>query len=141
MIVRVSPGCGAWVALSLTALACAEDAAPDGVDVAAAYGEPFRVAVGERARVGDRFLATFARVAEDSRCAGGARCAEPGSAAVVLAVEHEAGSATLTLHTGRTPRRAAAAGHTVELVGLSPETAPQDDPTRYQATLVVTRVR
>lgn len=141
MSVRVWPACRPWVALSLAAMACAEGAGPDSVDVAAAYGEPFRLAVGERARVGERFLATFARVAEDSRCAGGARCAEPGSAAVVLAVEDEAGSATLTLHTGRTPRRVSAAGHAVELVGLSPESAPGDDPARYQATLVVTRVR
>lgn len=141
MRLRVPAAWRPWVALCLAAVACAEGAGPDGVDVAAAYGEPFRLSIGQQARVGERFLATFVRVAEDTRCAGGARCAEPGNAAIVLAVEHEAGSATLTLHTGRTPRHASAAGHAVELVQLSPESSPRDEPARYHVTLVVTRVR
>ena len=120
-------GCtrGSLVVLALAAIACMEGAGPEGA-ASASYGRPFELAAGERARVAGDVLVTFARVRE---CAEGNECAGDGSAAAVFTVEAEAGSATLTLHTGREPRRASAAGHTLELLGL--RTAPE----RYEATV------
>lgn len=111
--------------LALAAIACMEGADPEGA-ASASYGRPFELAVGERARVAGDVLVTFARVRE---CPEGDECA--GDAAV-FTVEAEAGSATLTLHTGREPRRASAAGHTLELLGLRP------GPDSYEVTVVVT---
>lgn len=128
------------LALSVAALACAPGAEPESGEVPASYGEPFQLGLGESARLEADLRVAFARVSGDSRCPVDAGCAEPGSAAVVLALEGSAGSATLTLHTGREPRRASAAGHTVELVELRPDSTPAD-PARYEARLVVTPSR
>lgn len=127
------------VALSLAIFACGEARRPAESAVQASYGEPFDLSLDERASVGRQFRVTFDRVAEDSRCASGADCAAPGNAAVVLRIDGEEGTATLTLHTGREPRRAAAAGHTLELVELRPARSPDapPDPEDYEVTLVV----
>jgi hypothetical protein len=130
------------VALLATAVACGKAGGPAESGIVARYGEPFDLPLAERAIVGGDFRVTFDRVADDERCASGPECAGPGSAAVVLKVEGEAGSATLTLHTGREPRRAAAAGHALELVELRPAPSPEapPDPGVYGVTLVVTPV-
>jgi hypothetical protein len=130
------------VALLATAVACGKAREPEESGVQASYGEPFDLPLAERAIVGGDFRLTFDHVAEDERCAPGSECAAPGSAAVVLKVEGEAGTATLTLHTGREPRRAAAAGHALELVELRPAPSPDavPDPGGYEVTLVVTPV-
>ena len=130
-----------WLALPLAAIACSPEAEPEGGALQASYGEPFRLAAGESARLGSDVRVAFARVSDDARCPAGAECAEPGSAAVVLALAGPAGSATLTLHTGREPRRASAAGHTVELVDLRPDSGPPADSARYEVRLVVTPSR
>lgn len=111
---------------------------PDAPAVEAAYGERFNLSPGERADVGG-FRVAFARVAEDSRCPQEGRCVQAGNAAAAFAVESDAGSATLTLHTDREPRRAAAMGYALSLVELRPrpvEGAPPDS-AAYEATLVV----
>lgn len=126
-------------------LACGGDAGP-GNDagsaeelVEAPYGEPFDLGLGDGALVAGELRVTFQRVAEESRCPQGARCVQAGSAAAAFAVEGGAGSATLTLNTGREPRSATAAGHALRLVGLEPY--PRDgvalDTAAYAATLVV----
>ena len=127
------------IALSLATLACAEAGGPAESAVQASYGEPFDLSLDESASVGGQFRVTFDRVAEDSRCASGADCAAPGNAAVVLRIDGEEGTATLTLHTGREPRRAAAAGHALELVELRPARSPEAPPDLedYEVTLVV----
>jgi hypothetical protein len=78
-------------------------------------------------------------VAEDSRCPADVECAQAGNAAAAFAVESEAGSATLTLHTGREPRRAAAMGRALNLIELRPRPAQgaPPDSIAYVATLVV----
>jgi hypothetical protein len=106
--------------------------------VEAAYGERFDLGLGERADVAG-FRVAFTRVAEDSRCPEDARCVQAGNAAAAFAVESEAGSATLTLHTDREPRRAAVMGHALRLVELRPrpkEGAPPHS-AAYAATLIV----
>jgi hypothetical protein len=127
------------IGISLATVACGEAGGPAESSVQASYGEPFDLSLDERARVGGEFRVTFDRVAEDSRCASGADCAAPGNAAVVLKIDGEEGTATLTLHTGREPRRAAAAGHSLELVELRPARSPDapPDPEDYEVTLVV----
>jgi hypothetical protein len=93
--------------------------------VEAAYGERFDLGLGERADVAG-FRVAFTRVVEDSRCPEDARCVQ-------------AGSATLTLHTDREPRRAAVMGHALRLVELRPrpkEGAPPHS-AAYAATLIV----
>lgn len=128
MIVKTACSRGSPVVLALAAIACMEGADPEGA-ASASYGRPFELAAGERARVAGDVLVTFARVRE---CPEGDECVGAGSAAAVFTVEAEAGSATLTLHTGREPRRASAAGHTLELLELRP------GPERYEVTVVVT---
>lgn len=126
-------------ALCLAALACGQAGAPGETALRARYGEPFDLPLGRRASVGGELDVTFARVAEDSRCPTGTDCPEPGNAAAVFAVDGDRGSATLTLHTGREPRRIAAAGHALELVELRPARSPGavPDSADYEVTLVV----
>ena len=130
------------VVLCLATLACGRAGAPGESALRASYGEPFDLPLGRRASVGGELDVTFARVAEDSRCPTGADCAEPGNAAAMFAVEGDRGSASLTLHTGREPRRIAAAGHVLELVELRPAPSPgaAPDSADYEATLIVRRV-
>ena len=129
-------------AIALLAIACGGDVdertAEVGEAVVASYGEPFDLALGESAVVAGEFRVTFERVAEDSRCPEGAECVQAGNAAAAFAVESEAGMATLTLHTGREPRSAAAMGGELLLVELAPR--PRADQaaagTPYVATLI-----
>ncbi|HET9332708.1 MAG TPA: hypothetical protein VFQ21_03920 [Gemmatimonadota bacterium] len=127
------------IAISLATVACREAGGPAESAVQATYEEPFDLSLDERASVGGEFRVTFDRVTEDSRCASRAECAPPGNAAVVLKIDGEEGTATLTLHTGREPRRAAAAGHALELVELRPARSPDSppDPEDYEVTLLV----
>ncbi|CAN5848275.1 hypothetical protein BH20GEM1_BH20GEM1_06650 [soil metagenome] len=129
------------VALLLGALACGpedSDARADAPVVKADLGERFELALGERADVAG-FRVAFVRVAEDLRCPEAVLCAQDGNAAVAFAVKSEAGSATLTLHTDREPRAAAAMGHALRLVELRPRPAEGvlRHSTNYQATLIV----
>jgi hypothetical protein len=130
--------------LVLLALACGagpgDGTAEVGDAVALArYGEPFDLELGERAVVAGEFRVTFERVAEESRCPEGAECPREGNAAAAFAVESEAGTATLTLNTGREPRSAAAMGGEIRLLGLAP--APRADSgadsVKYVAALIV----
>ena len=128
-------------AVLLGALACGpagSDAGAEAPAVVAELGEWFDLALGQRADVAG-FRVEFARVAEDSRCPEAVQCVQAGNAAVAFAVESEAGKATLTLHTDRTPRAAAAMGRALRLVELRPrpaEGAPPDS-AAYEATLIV----
>ena len=85
------------------------------------------------------FRVVFRRIAEDSRCPAGARCVQAGNAAAAFSVGSEAGSATLTLHTDREPRRAAAMGRALRLIALRPRPAEgaAPDTAAYVATLLV----
>ena len=136
----------AKIAAVVAALACggaedrSEPAEPARELVSAAYEVPFDLAIGERALVAGALHVAFERVAEETRCPEGVRCVQAGNAAAAFAVEGGAGSATLTLNTGREPRSAAAAGHELRLVGLEPR-PPADvaiDAAAYEATLIVT---
>jgi len=131
----------AAVPLLLTTLACGPgdpDSAADAPAVEAAYGERFDLGLGARADVVG-FRVTFTRIVEESRCPRGARCVQVGNAAAAFAVESDAGSATLTLHTGREPRGVAVMGRALRLIELRPhpeEGAPPDS-SAYVATLIV----
>lgn len=125
----------------LGALACgpaASDAGPDPPAVEAELGERFDLGLGQRADVAG-FRVEFARVVEDSRCPEAVQCVQAGNAAVAFAVESEAGSATLTLHTGREPRAAAVMARALRLVELRPRPAEGTlpDSLGYEATLIV----
>jgi hypothetical protein len=128
------------ISLLFAALACAPgnpESAADAPAVAAAYGERFDLGLGERADV-EGFRVAFTRVAEDSRCPEDARCVQAGNAAAVFSVGSEEGSATLTLHTDREPRRAAVMGRALRMIELRPravEGAPNSS--AYVATLIV----
>ena len=137
----------AAAATVVAALACgggagdrSEPAEVAGEVVKASYGNPFDLAIGERALVAGGLHVTFERVAEESRCPEGARCVQAGNAAAAFAVEGDAGSATLTLNTSREPRSAAAAGHELRLVELEPWPGVDAaiDTAAYAATLIVT---
>jgi hypothetical protein len=95
--------------------------------------------LGERGLVAGEFRVTFERVAEESRCPAGAECAQAGNAAAAFAVESDAGTATLTLNTGREPESAAAMGGELRLVELRPRPHAQGvtDSSAYVATLIV----
>jgi len=128
--------------LALVAAFCATAACGPGEGVEprlrAGYGEPFTLGLGESAEVGGRALVRFARVSEDSRCPEGVQCVQAGNAAAAFSVESERGSATLTLHTDREPRGAAAMGVELSVVELHPRPvagAPTDS-AAYRATLV-----
>ncbi len=132
------------VAIVLGALACSDGSGAGGgaaaigdAVVETAYGEPFDLGLGERALVAGEFRVTFDRVAEESRCPEGAECVQAGNAAAAFAVESDAGSATLTLNTGREPRRAAAMGGELRLVELSPRPDAGAGTSAYEATLIV----
>ncbi|HJU86208.1 MAG TPA: hypothetical protein VJ788_02430 [Gemmatimonadota bacterium] len=135
-------------AFVLVAFACGggpgeETAAVGDVGAPVRYGEPFDLKLGERAVVAGEFRVTFERIAEESRCPEGSRCPAEGNAAAAFAVESDAGSATLTLNTGREPRSAAAMGGELRLLGLAPGSRPDSaaDSVRYEATLIVSPAR
>lgn len=105
----------------------------------AAYGDRFTLRLGESAVVDGGYRIRFTRVGEDSRCPEAVECAPGGSAAAAFAIDSRRGSATLTLHTDREPRKAAAMGGEVSLVELLPRPlggAPPDT-ADYRATLIV----
>ncbi len=132
--------------LMVAALACgggseeASGAAGGGETVVeAGYEEPFDLGLGRSALVAGEFRVTFERVAEESRCLRGAECVQAGNAAAAFAVASDAGTATLTLNTGREPRSAAAMGGQLRLVELAPQPTA-DAPTEseaYVATVIV----
>ncbi|HYO47177.1 MAG TPA: hypothetical protein VEY33_10880 [Gemmatimonadota bacterium] len=127
------------IPLLVAALACGNGEEERAPAVEARYGEPFDLSLGERAVVDGGFDVTFTRVSEDSRCPEGAECVQAGNAAAAFAIESDEGQATLTLHTGREPREAAAMGGALSLVELRPspvEGAPFDS-AAYRATLIV----
>ena len=107
--------------------------------VEAPYGEPFELRLGERGLVAGEFRVTFERVAEESRCPVDAQCVEAGNAAAAFAVGSDAGTATLTLNTGREPGSAAAMGGQLRLVELAPRPHARGvtDSSAYVATLIV----
>ena len=131
-------------AIVLVALACGGGSGDGTAEVGeavvgASYGEPFDLGLGERAVVAGEFHVTFERVAEESRCPEGAACVQEGNAAAAFAIESDAGSATLTLHTGREPRSAAAMGGELRLVAREPRPRADAvaDSMAYEATLIV----
>jgi hypothetical protein len=136
-----------WAApIAIAALACGggseEGNGPaEGGEVVAeaGYEEPFDLGLGQGALVDGEFRVTFERVAEDSRCPRGAECVQAGNAAAAFAVASDAGTATLTLNTGREPRSAAAMGGQLRLVELAPPPvadAPAESGA-YVATVIV----
>jgi hypothetical protein len=134
---------GATLPLLLGTLACGpgdHEAAPEAPVVEAAYGQPFDLGLGERADV-ECFRVVFTRIAEDSRCLEGAKCVQAGNATAAFSVGSKEGSATLTLHTDREPRRAAAMGRALRLIELRPRPVEEarPDTAAYVATLLVER--
>jgi len=132
---------GATLPLLLVTLACGQgdnEVAPEAPVVEAAYGQRFDLGLGERADV-EGFRVLFTRIAEDSRCPEGAQCVQAGNAAAAFSVGSEEGSATLTLHTDREPRRAAAMGRALRLIELRPRPGGEARPgtAAYVATLLV----
>jgi len=132
---------GATLPLLFGTLACGpgdHEVAPETPVVEAAYGQRFDLGLGERADV-EGFRVVFTRIAEDSRCPEGAQCVQAGNAAAAFSVESEVGSATLTLHTDREPRRAAAMGRALRLLELRPRPVAEalPDTAAYVATLLV----
>jgi hypothetical protein len=125
--------------LLFSAFTCGQAEETETPAVEADYGERFVLALGDHSDVGGRFRVTFARVSEDSRCPEGVECVQAGNAAATFAVESEEGSASLTLNTGREPRRAAAMGHVLGLIDLRPRpsTGAPVDSAAYEATLMV----
>lgn len=131
----------ATVPLLLGTLACGpgdNEVAQEVPAVEAAYGQRFDLGLGGRADV-EGFRVVFTRIAEDSRCPEGARCVQAGNAAAAFSVGSEEGSATLTLHTDREPRRAAAMGRALRLIELRPRPVAEarPDTAAYVATLLV----
>jgi hypothetical protein len=134
---------GATLPLLLAILACGpgdHEVALEAPVVEAAYGQRFDLGLGERADV-DGFRVVFTRIAEDSRCPESAQCVQAGNAAAAFSVGSEEGSATLTLHTDREPRRAAAMGRALRLIELRPRPAAGTvpDTAAYVATLLAER--
>jgi hypothetical protein len=132
---------GATLPLLLGTLACGpgdHEGSPEAPVVEAGYGQRFDLGLGERADV-DGFRVVFTRIAEDSRCPEGAECVQAGNAAAAFSVGSEEGSATLTLHTDREPRRAAAMGRALRLIELRPRPVAEvrPDTVGYVATLLV----
>lgn len=106
-------------------------------------GEPFRLRVGERARVaGDDLAVAFVEVAGDSRCPKNVNCFWAGDAEVVLQLARGGEEATVRLHThggARYPQEASALGATLRLEELDPypETEGKIAAEAYEATLVL----
>lgn len=97
----------AALVLPLTAVGCAtaqsasgdaSSSMADGIDIETpAMDEPFRLGVGETARV-DGHAVRFVEVAEDSRCPQGVDCIRAGEARIRVEVDGE--PVTLTLANG-----------------------------------------
>jgi hypothetical protein len=104
-------------------------------------GRTFELAPGETARIaGLGILVAFRGVASDSRCPSDVTCVWAGDAALrIRATEGRAEWMPFDLHTNEDPRSATIGGHTITVVGLTPE--PVSDRTianeRYRVTLRV----
>ncbi|HEU4559648.1 MAG TPA: hypothetical protein VFS20_17480 [Longimicrobium sp.] len=128
------------IALAIAATACATT--PRGATVAARLDEPFRLAQGETASVGDERLAVrFAEVVSESRCPVGVQCVRAGEARVrfELRLPGAEPEAVILATEGAQPRHASYGAYDVHLVTLEPQ--PRTDVPRpaYVATLRVVR--
>jgi len=105
-------------------------------------GEPFTLAVGEKATVADtRLVVEFERVSGDSRCPADVVCIQGGDAVVHIRVS-TGSSASYELHTGDTARATAAHGaYRISLIELQPYpfSSGPISPNDYRATLSVRR--
>jgi hypothetical protein len=126
---------GLLILVSAAAVACTAPPEPR----LARMNEPFRLAVGQSAVVGDVSV-RFVEVSGDSRCPRTVVCVWEGDGAVLVEVRPASGTVTAdTLHTGLDPRALDLGEITLELVGLdpypeAPGRIPADD---YVATFVV----
>lgn len=106
-------------------------------------GEAFRLAPGQRVRVGDDGLVVgFRGVREDSRCPVDVECVWAGNAEVALTVAiGRAGPRTVMLHTDAEPGAIGIGRLVLRLVGLAPDpvSTSRIDPGAYVATVVVER--
>lgn len=104
-------------------------------------GRTFELAPGETARItGLGILVAFRGVASDSRCPTDVTCVWAGDAALrIRATMGRAEWTPFDLHTNLDPRSATIGGHTITVVGLTPE--PVSGRTiaseRYRVTLRV----
>ncbi len=110
--------------------------------VQAQLDEPFRLAQGETASVGEERLAVrFAEVVSDSRCPVGVQCVRAGEARVrfELRLAGAEPEAVILATEGAQPRYASYGAYDVHLVTLEPQ--PRTDVPRpaYVATLRVVR--
>jgi hypothetical protein len=109
--------------------------------VDARAGQTFELGPGEIARIeGLGILVGFRGVASDSRCPTDVTCVWAGDAAVrIRATVGRAEWTPFDLHTNLDPRIASIGGHTISVVGLTPE--PVSGSTiasgRYRVTLRV----
>jgi hypothetical protein len=131
----------AALVLPLAAAGCAT-AQPTAADAQTpALDEPFRLAVGETARLGDHSV-RFVAVAEDSRCPEGVQCVWAGVATVRVEVDGEAVDLTVPPAPMRDGETATVrvGDHTLEVTGLTPypgsAAAEAGDP--VEAVFVVT---
>lgn len=139
------------ILLAVSVLGACSDDTPVTVETdrelanAVEVGEAFRLAVGDRARIGDDGLGVgFRGVRQDSRCPTDVECVWAGDAAVALTVAvGRAAPRTVTLHTHQAPRATRAEGLVLRVVSLAPEPvstrriAPDD----YVVTLIAERPR
>jgi hypothetical protein len=113
------------------------------VHAEAALDEPFRLAIGETARLnGGALLVTFRSVAADSRCPLDAVCVWEGDAAIRVEVVVPGAAATAhELHTTLQPRAVEVGGYRVELLELQPypRASERTPPGAYVARLRATR--
>ena len=119
---------------------------PTAVDQLFTFGEPFRLAQGDRAVSGDGSTAVrFAAVVSDSRCPPGAVCVWAGEVTVDIGVRVAGGDEVVTRLSGTTTPNGARLqelGRLVELVGVEGGAgAGGDSSTGYRAQLRVTLVR
>lgn len=129
--------------LLLTVLLAAGAAGAAGGEVEIRPEEPFRLKVGEEARLPDEDLSLrFDSVVGDSRCPKDVTCIWEGDAEIELTLSRGEEEATLRLHThggAQYPRETSALGCTVALKALDPDpvsTRPIESH-EYVATLVV----
>lgn len=124
--------------LALASAACAAGLPVEPI-VQAEPGEPFTLAVGQEAVLGEGALRVrFEEVGEDSRCPVAVVCVWQGNARVRLRLGGTGdGSRLVDVNTGVEPRSAAALGHRVELLELDPQPteAGPPRPASYTARL------
>ncbi|HEX6037314.1 hypothetical protein [Longimicrobium sp.] len=125
--------------------ACSPNAqvpAPQAPAASASLDQPFPLHVGSRATVaGADVTVRFESVASDSRCPTGVQCVWAGNAVVRAVLSQGNKAFGAELNTTLEPKSVRYLDYQVALVSLTPQPAQGSaiDPSRYEATFVVTR--